>query len=134
MILLYVAILLQTTWLITKILKSMKKKIIYNNSIPFKGFAAITIFPFIFARKEYEPLGMRTIIHKNIHLKQQIELLIVFFYLWYGIEWIVRLIQYKSFQKAYRNISFEREAYDNEYDDEYLDVRKPYEWIHYLRG
>ena len=44
----------------------MRKKIIYNNLIPFKGFASITLFPFIFARKEYEPLGMRTIIHENI--------------------------------------------------------------------
>lgn len=112
----------------------MRKKIIYNNLIPFKGFTSITLFPFIFARKEYEPLGMRTIIHENIHLKQQIELLIVFFYLWYGIECLVRLIRYKSFHKAYRNISFEREAYNNEYDDEYLGVRKPYEWVYYLRG
>ena len=112
----------------------MKKKIIYNNLIPFKGFTAITLFPFIFARKEYKPLEIRTIMHENIHLKQQIELLIVFFYLWYGIEWIVRLIQYKDSHEAYRNISFEREAYDNEYDDEYLGVRKSYEWIHYLRG
>lgn len=111
----------------------MRKKIIYNNLIPFKGFISITLFPFIFARKEYEPLGMRTIIHENIHLKQQKEMLIVFFYLWYGIEWIVRLIQYKDSHEAYRNISFEREAYNNEYDDEYLGVRKPYEWIHYLR-
>lgn len=76
---------------------------------------------------------MRTIIHENIHLKQQKEMLIVFFYLWYGIEWIVRLIQYKDSHEAYRNISFEREAYNNEYDDEYLSIRKFYEWIHYLR-
>lgn len=107
----------------------MKKKIIYNNSIPFKGFAAITIFPFIFCKER-----IRTFRDENNHLKQQIELLIVFFYLWYGIEWLVRLIQYKDSHEAYRNISFEREAYNNEYDDEYLGVRKPYEWIHYLRG
>lgn len=60
-------------------------------------------------------------------------MLIVFFYLWYGIEWLVRLIQYKDSHEAYRNISFEREAHNNEYDDEYLDIRKSYEWIHYLR-
>lgn len=59
-------------------------------------------------------------------------MLIVFFYLWYVIEWLVRLIQYKDSHEAYRNISFEREAYNNEYD-EYLGVRKPYEWVHYLR-
>lgn len=77
---------------------------------------------------------MRTIIHENIHLKQQKEMFIVFFYLWYGIEWLVRLIQYKDSHEAYRNISFEREAYNNEYDDEYLSIRNFYEWIHYLRG
>lgn len=74
----------------------------------------MTVFPFIFARKEYKPLGDKTVNHESIHLKQQIELLILPFYLWYGIEWIVRLIQYKNFKEAYRNISFEREAYDNE--------------------
>lgn len=76
---------------------------------------------------------MRTIIHENIHLRQQKEMLVVFFYLWYAIEWIVRLIQYKDSHEAYRNISFEREAYNNEYDDEYLGIRKSYEWVHYLR-
>lgn len=102
--------------------------------IPFKGFISITLFPFIFARKEYKPLKIRTIIHENIHLKQQIELLVVFFYLWYGIEWLVRLIQYKDSHEAYRNISFEREAYENEWDEEYLDdIREPFEFLHYLR-
>lgn len=109
-----------------------KEIIIYNKLIPFKGFKAITIFPFIFARKEYKPLPERTVRHKSIHLAQQMELL--FLFLWYGVEWIVRLIQYRNFKEAYRNVSFEREAYENEWDDEYLAfVREPFEFLHYLR-
>ena len=94
----------------------------------------MTVFPFIFARKAYKPIGKRTINHESIHLKQQIELLVLPFFLWYGVEWIVRLIQYKNLKEAYRNISFEREAYNNEGDEGYLDgIREPFEFLHYLR-
>ena len=41
----------------------------------------------------------------------------------YGIEFLIRLIQYKNRHKAYRNISFEREAYANEKDLDYLKSR-----------
>lgn len=112
----------------------MKKIVVYNKLTPFKGYVAMTIFPFIFARKEYKPLTERTINHESIHLKQQIELLVLPFFLWYGIEWVVRLIQYRNFKETYRNVSFEREAYENEWDDEYLAfVREPFEFLHYLR-
>lgn len=112
----------------------MKKIVVYNKLIPFKGYVAMTVFPFIFVRKAYKPIGKRTINHESIHLKQQIELLVLPFFLWYGVEWIVRLIQYKSLKKAYRNISFEREAYNNEGDEGYLDgIREPFEFLHYLR-
>lgn len=30
----------------------MKKIVVYNKLIPFKGYVAMAIFPFIFARKE----------------------------------------------------------------------------------
>ena len=40
----------------------------------------------------------------------------------------------QELKKAYRNISFEREAYNNEGDQAYLDgIREPFEFIHYLR-
>jgi hypothetical protein len=38
------------------------------------------------------------------------EILYIPFYLWYGVEWLIKLF-YKG--NAYRNLSFEREAYDN---------------------
>lgn len=78
--------------------------------------SGITIFPFIFLKKEEYKNQPTLINHEKIHLKQQVELLILFFYLWYFIEFHVWLLKYKNVDKAYRRISFEREAYENEHN------------------
>lgn len=106
-------------------------KIIYNNIIPFKGFKAINLCGILFARKGSN-IGKKTINHETIHSKQIFECLIIFFYLWYVIEYIIRLFQYQNAHTAYRNISFEREAYSNENDFNYLDNRKLFSFFHYL--
>ena len=49
------------------------------------------------------------------------ELLFIFFYIIYFLEWIVRLFINTN---AYRSISFEKEAYSNENNLEYLKTRK----------
>lgn len=49
------------------------------------------------------------------------ELLFIFFYIIYLLEWIVRLFINEN---AYRNISFEKEAYQNEGDLSYLRTRR----------
>lgn len=105
-------------------------KVIYNIIIPFKGFSAINLFGIVFARKEYKELGRRTLNHEAIHTAQMKEMLYVFFYLWYVIEWIIKLFRYG--RNAYENISFEREAYAFEYDWYYLKVRKHYAWLRCL--
>lgn len=102
-------------------------KIIYNTLIPFPGFTAINLFGVIFARKECEPLGKVTLNHEAIHTAQMKELLYVGFYLWYVIEWLVKLFIYGK--QAYRNISFEREAYTYDDYEGYLTIRKRYNWI-----
>ncbi|MDE6497997.1 MAG: hypothetical protein K2L21_04995 [Muribaculaceae bacterium] len=71
--------------------------------------------------------------HERIHDAQQRELLYVAFYLLYVLEWIVRLVQYRHRRKAYRNISFEREAYSHGRDLSYLPHRRRYAWLRYLR-
>ena len=88
--------------------------IIYNKLIPVKGFKAITLWPFIFVRKEcsFNEIDLN---HENTHGRQQLELLIIPFYLIYIVEWIF---------KGYRNISFEKEAYSNQYNLDYLKTRK----------
>lgn len=103
-------------------------KIIYNNIIPFKGFAAINLFGILFVRKGVT-VDEEMINHEAIHTEQMKEMLYVFFYLWYVIEWIIRLFMKGN---AYRNISFEREAYDNESNLDYLNTRKRYSWFSYL--
>lgn len=82
-------------------------KLIYNNIIPFKGFKAINLFGLCFVRK-----GMKMSEKDINHV-----------YLIYFGEWLVRLFMKGN---AYRNISFEKEAYNNEKDLTYLNRRKHY--------
>lgn len=107
-------------------------KIIYSNYIPVKAFRAINIIGIVIARKQHFPLDDRTINHESIHTSQMLELFIVGFYIWYIFEWIIKLIIYKDRYAAYRNIGFEREAYDNDIDMHYLKKRKLYAFFRYL--
>lgn len=73
--------------------------------------------------------------HEMIHTEQMKELLYIPFYLWYVLEWLIRLAIYRNTREAYRNISFEREAYDKQADFDYIveDERKPYAFLSYLK-
>ena len=107
----------------------MKIKVIQNNIIPFKGFSALTIWPIIFCRRELHDMD---ITHETIHCEQQLEMLILPFFLWYVVEWLIRLILYRNFYEAYRNISFEQEAYLNQNQMWYPEERSHFTWIKYL--
>ena len=104
-------------------------KIIINNIIPFKGFKCINLFGILFCRKQLNKIDIN---HETIHTKQMQELLYIFFYLWYIIEYLIRLIIYRNTKLAYKNIPFEREAYQNQYNLDYLSNRKHYNWFNYL--
>lgn len=99
-----------------------------------KGYTGIAIFPFVFLKSKALKLNSVLINHEKIHLRQQVELLVLPFFVFYLAEFLVRLIQYKNWQKAYRNISFEREAYLNETNLEYLNNRKFWCFLNYLRN
>ncbi len=71
-----------------------------------------------------------TLNHEKIHTAQIKELGYIFFYLWYVVEWLIRLFMKGN---AYRNISFEREAYNNENDLDYLHNRKRFDFAKYLK-
>lgn len=97
-----------------------------------KGFIGMTLYPFIFLKQE-ELRGDRALInHEKIHLKQQVELGVVFFYFFYGLEWLIKLFKYKDAYTAYENLSFEREAYQNEHDLGYVEDRKFWAFLRYL--
>jgi polyferredoxin len=97
-----------------------------------KNFRGLAIYPFIFLREKTLKENQKVINHEKIHLRQQIEMLWVFFFIWYGIEFLVRWFQYKNTTDAYFNISFEKEAYAHEKDFEYLAKRKFWSFRKYL--
>lgn len=70
--------------------------------------------------------------HERIHTAQMREMLFLPFYVVYILEWLLRLVRFRNLNKAYRNISFEREAYANGNDLGYLQSRRPYAWLRYL--
>ena len=84
----------------------------------------ITLFPFIFIRDKSLKNNKVLMNHEKIHIYQQLELLIIFFYLWYVVEYYYWYIKLKDKNLAYRNICFEREAYAQEQDLNYLEHRK----------
>lgn len=98
-----------------------------------KSFRGLAIYPFIFLRTKDLKENLKIINHERIHLRQQIEMLWVFFFLWYGIEFLIRWVQFKNPLTAYFNISFEKEAYANEIDLEYLKSRKCWAFTQYLK-
>lgn len=110
-----------------------KLKQVYNKYLPPKGYTAITILIWMFIREEYKGmLPWWAEVHENIHLRQEIELGFIFFYLIYGLEYIIKLCITWNHLKAYMSISFEQEAYSNQFDKNYLENRKHYAWLKYL--
>ncbi len=106
-------------------------KIVRNRWIPFgKRFHAINLFGVIFAKG---PCDSVVVNHERIHTAQMKELAFVFFYLWYVLEWVIRIIQYRGYYAAYHNISFEREAYANERNLIYLSNRRGYNFFKYVK-
>lgn len=105
-------------------------KIIKSTIIPFKGYIAINLFGILFVRKElFHKLDQTTINHEAIHTEQMKELLYIGFYIIYLLEWLYRVLFTKDrfTHQAYKNISFEKEAFTHQEDFNYIEWRrKPY--------
>ena len=91
----------------------------------------MNLFGVLFTRRD-NSISDKTLNHEMIHTEQMKEMLYIFFYLWYLIEWLIRLIILRDNHKAYRAISFEHEAYANQENLTYLEGRKRYRWLSYL--
>lgn len=100
-------------------------KIITNRILPVgRNYSAINLFGVLFV-KHNVALTDSLINHERIHTAQMRELFFIPFYMIYVIEWLLLLIKYRgdSF-KAYRNISFEKEAYRFSDEPDYLKHRQ----------
>ena len=108
----------------------MAIKIKVSKIVP-KGYIGITLWPFgIYVSKEKYLIDEKVINHEKIHWNQQKELLGIFFYLLYGIEYVIKMFKYG--RNAYYNLAAEREAH--KFDDilHYLEIRKRYVWLKYI--
>lgn len=88
-----------------------------------KKAVAMSLWPVIIFRdrKTSENLPIKN--HEKIHHRQQLEMLIIPYYIWYFVEYWVGRARLKSHDKAYRNVSFEKEAYAMQNDLDYLKNR-----------
>ena len=89
---------------------------------------AITLFPFIVSRDEMSDDVLQ---HETIHILQQKELFVVFFYMLYVWDYLKGMVKYKNKEKAYFQIRFEQEAYAFMYEKDYLKNRPKYNWRQY---
>ena len=117
-----------------------------NKVIPFGSFKALAAWPFIFIRsdKKFTDEDVR---HERIHGRQQVEMLLVGFYVAYLICWLIELVrcardkrrgqaepncrQRKYLNRVEHSIIFEREAYTEDSSATYLYKRRFSAWIKY---
>ena len=103
-----------------------------------KGFAGITLFGHVFTSYEEDYLkkyikttnGKKFVNHENIHCIQARSLKGSWleFYMLYIFYWIKNLFNIGFSKKAYYEIPFEREAYQNEWDFNYKTTK----WKNYI--
>lgn len=132
--------------------------IVFNKIIPFKGFKAITIWPWIFVRIESMSRWLKQDEwHETTHLWQQVETMVAAlaillvlavldvvswwwllsvpfsFYVLYLLEWLIRIpICCFDTRLAYYNISTEQEAYLHQDIATYNSERRKFAWARYL--
>ena len=105
--------------------------IIVIPKIRYLGISGLTLFPFNILRDKHLKHDKRIMNHERIHICQQVELLVLPFYAIYLIEFGIGIIKYRNRMKAYMNISFEKEAYKNDSNLDYLKDRRFWAWVKY---
>ena len=93
----------------------------------------IALYPFIFLKSNLSKERHKVLLnHEKIHIRQQVELLVIPFLIIYFLHYFLNLIKYRNHNTAYRNIAFEKEAFCNESDFNYLNLRKPWTFLYYF--
>ena len=118
-------------------LKNLKPCFIENSKVPvlLSYLAPINIWAISFGCWVWcrGTLSEATRRHETTHFQQQIELLFVGQWLLYLAFWLWGLVKYRNGKQAYRESPFEREAYRNEVDIDYLSTRPRFNWVRYIR-
>jgi hypothetical protein len=97
--------------------------------LPARGMA---LFPFVLIKYPEDITNQRLIRHELIHIRQQVELMVIPFYVFYLTNYLWNRLKGQSHQQAYLNICFEREAYENDKYIDYLKYRRIWSFLNYL--
>ena len=146
------------------------KKIFCNNWLAkallcMSSCHTITVGPFVLSKRAEEKITQEVRNHECTHARQWVEMAVasglliwllilltsasawwlvlsgLAFYVWYGIEYVVRAMMYSitnddcptgERKSAYKMVSFEQEAYGNEGDPNYLENCDYFAWVKYL--
>lgn len=127
--------------------------IIANILLYFSYCETITIGPFVFTKLSKEQIPQEVRNHECTHVRQwtEVTLLVglslliavlvghvsawwllvapVVYYLWYGVEYVVRLCIFHEGRLAYKAVSFEQEAYANEHNANYNENASYFSWV-----
>ena len=107
-------------------------RVIYTHRFPSGDFDGINLFGTVFVQRRWGKFLPYEVNHEMIHSYQQWELTYLLFYTLYVLEFLVRLVQCRwDTDRAYRSISFEREAFAHERDFQYLRHRRPFAWLRF---
>ena len=106
-------------------------KIKKNSEVPRAlGVRGIALFPYIFIKDEGDDVIVN---HESIHIEQQKELWVIPFYLLYVLFWLRGLRRLGDSRMAYYDIPFEKEAYANDDNLEYLKTRPKNAWKSWVK-
>ena len=110
-------------------------KIVKTTWFPFGSYDSMAMFPFVFIKGDVKPVVIN---HEKIHIEQQKELWLVGFYVLYVYFFAKFFLLYlfhgdkSCWDNAYYSNPFECEAYDNQRNNEYINIRQKFYWKKYL--
>ena len=105
---------------------------IYTRKKIFNYYTGLSFFIFIWITRE--PNDQKQLIHhEKIHFWQQVEMLFVFHWLFYGVFYLLGRMTGQCHYIAYRYNPFEIEAYTYDGDEDYLTKRRAFAWIGFVR-
>lgn len=102
--------------------------------VPFLPVIGMALFPFILIKHRKNVQNKILINHELIHLRQQLELFIIPFFIIYVLNYFANLVTFRNHEKAYLLILFEKEAYLNDRNLSYLKDRKLWVWTKYFNN
>ena len=104
--------------------------VVYVRRKIFGHYSGLSWFIFIWINRSVEDRE-QLMNHEKIHFRQQVELLFIIHWILYAWYYLFFRLQGHGHHHAYLNNPFEREAYENEHNTEYLVNRPRFAWRRY---